>query len=117
MNSESNDCKFNGSKVDSIEKKAEQVSSNESDLPNDPLKNQQVTNVNNYEKNKSQSPSSQIDSLTLDSADESSNSLRFNCNNKRSISPTPPSDLSQKLPNSKKPKECSVSLFFFSNTS
>lgn len=99
---------MNSSKVDSIEKKADQVFNQELEPSNETLRNQHVTNVNNYEKNISQSPSSQIDSLTLDSADDTSNSMRFNSNNKRSISPTPPNELSQKLPNSKKPKECSV---------
>lgn len=69
-------------------------------------KNQLLTNVNSYEKQGNQSPATQIDGLSLDSADEVANKNGVkNSNNKRSISPTPPTDPSQKMPINKKPKE------------
>lgn len=92
--------------TDNEEKKGE----SDSDVC-DNVKHQLVTGVNAYEKLGSNSPASQIDQLTLDSADEISGVNRVNLNNKRSISPTPPLDPSQKMPNCKKPKECIVSMF------
>lgn len=70
-------------------------------------KNQLLSNVNSYEKLGSHSPATQIDMLSLDSADEVANNGVKTSNNKRSISPTPPTDPSQKMPISKKPKESS----------
>jgi hypothetical protein len=73
-------------------------------------KNQLLSNLNNYEKLSSHSPATQIDLLSLDSADEVSNVAVRNVNNKRSISPTPPTDPSQKMPVNKKPRESLVNI-------